>query len=402
MRGGTRLANIMDYLDWRGDLTMTASPFNEVDNLILSQLSYVNFEGIVPGMDSEVSISVKDASNLFFKKNSEKEIMSDLLVRISASLMKKMAQSQRFSNSRLSKYINRIDYEKQIQFSAINIILEDGTVYVAYRGTDDTIVGWKEDFNMSFMTTIPAQIEAVQYLTETAGSTNNKIRLGGHSKGGNLAVYSAVKCCPSIKENIIEVYNNDGPGFDKEMIFSREYKEMRNRIRTIVPQSSIVGMLLEHEEECMVVASKQKHIMQHYSIAWEVQGSQFVYVEGVTEESRRMEALLKTWINKMDVSERERFVDSLFYIFAQTEIKSSRDITKNKWRKIAAMRKIFKSMPSENRKALMKTVRLLITEGSKVFRAKSKQEELNGGLKVVFKKVVKNKNQQEDNKKFVN
>ncbi|ERI92661.1 hypothetical protein HMPREF1982_02270 [Clostridiales bacterium oral taxon 876 str. F0540] len=380
----------MDYLDWRGDLSMTVSQFNEVDNLILAQLSYVDFENIVPGIDSNKSISVKEASDLFFQIYEESKIMlEESVAKVSVCLMKKMAQCERFSKLRLSKYVNKIQYEEQKQFSAINIELNDETIYVAFRGTDDTLVGWKEDFNMSFMTTIPAQLEAVDYLTETTIGRKNKIRIGGHSKGGNLAVYAAVKCCSEIKENIIEVYNNDGPGFSREMINSIEYREIRNRIKTIVPQTSIVGMMLEHEEEYIVVSSKQKHIMQHYAMSWEVLGKQFVYVSGITEGSRRIDAILKAWLNNMDTDERERFVDSLFYIFEAADIKSPKDISKDKWAKIAAMRKVISSMPIENRQVLFKTIRFLLGEGSRVFRYRNKQNESGIDSKTDLSKMLK-------------
>lgn len=385
------MPNIMDYLDWRGDLPMTHSPFNEVDNLILAQLSYLNFEQIVPGIESKESISIKAASDLFFTGHDEVKIASEpTLIRVSAVLLKKMSQCDRFAQVKLSKFVNRIDYDEQKQFSAINYSLEDGTVYVAYRGTDETIVGWKEDFNMTFMTTIPAQMEAVQYLTETAGRENKKIRIGGHSKGGNLAVYAAVKCNHFIKDKIIEVYNNDGPGFNKEMITSKEYREMRSRIKTIVPQTSIVGMLLEHEEEYSVVESKQKHIMQHFTMSWEVLGNKFVYVDGVTEESKRMEAILKSWVNNMDIIERERFVDSLFYILESSDVKNARDLAKDKWRKIAAMRKIISSMPVENREALFKTIRLFISEGTRVVRERNKQSETSEASKSDLMRSIRN------------
>jgi hypothetical protein len=364
----------MDYLDWRGDLTFSQSEFNEVDNLILAQFSYVNFEDIAPDINSEGSISVKEVYEKFFKKYSDKEINhTGPVIKTAVELMIKMAQCRRFANARLSRYVNRIDYKEEKQFSAVNIHLEDDTVYVAYRGTDDTIVGWKEDFNMSFMTIVPSQIEAVLYLEETAVKHNKKMRIGGHSKGGNLAVYAAVKCSSAVKENIIEVYNNDGPGFEKEMILSLEYQNMKSRIKTIVPQSSIVGMLLEHEEDYIIVKSLQKHMMQHFAMSWEVLGKHFVYVDCITEESKMIDKILKTWVDKMTVEEREQFVDSLFYIFDQTDVKNIGDLVQNKWRKVTEIRKVIRSMPPENKDAIYKTIKLLLQEGSRLYKYRSKQ-----------------------------
>lgn len=187
------MANLMDYIDWRGDLTMEVSPFNEVDNLVLSHMTYVNFENIVPSLYEGGSISIRSASELFFQMYVEEVIEAQLtLTKMSAYLLRKMAQSHRFAQMKLTNYINIIDPLEMKQFSAITIELGDGTIYVAYRGTDNTIVGWKENFNMTFMSPVPAQMEAAIYLRETAGKTSGKLRVGGHSKGGNLAVYAAV------------------------------------------------------------------------------------------------------------------------------------------------------------------------------------------------------------------
>lgn len=384
------MPNIMDYLDWRGDLTMSVSPFNEVDNLILAQVSYINFKNIVHGIESEDSISVKEAAALFCEIHSGLEVKSwTSIVKVSVELLKKMARCPRFSDLKLSKYVDTIDYEEEKQFSAINIALEDGTVYVAYRGTDDTIIGWKEDFNMSFMPIVPAQIEAVKYLMDTAGKASRKIRIGGHSKGGNLAVFAAMKCPSYIKENIIEIYNNDGPGFDREIISSKEYKEIRDKIKTIVPQTSIVGMLMEHEEEYSVVKSNQKHIMQHYAMSWEVLGKQFVHVDSVTKESRMLDIILKAWVDKMGAAQRERFVDSMFCLLEALGIKSIKDLTNNKLRRMTQIGKIISSMPAENKEVLTKAIKLILMEGGKVLRYGNKQNEISSYARADSKKVIK-------------
>jgi len=371
-----KMPNIMDYIDWRGDLTMAKSEFNEVDNLILAMLAYVNLDDIVPPYYSLESISIKEASDLFFSKYSEKEILAEVsMTKMCPFLMRKMAESNRFSKLKLSRYVNKIDYREQKQFSAITIEFEDDTIYVAFRGTDNTIVGWKENFNMSFKTEVPAQLEAVRYLEYTTGRINKRIRIGGHSKGGNLAVYASVKASHNIKEKIIEVYNNDGPGFDKKMISSQEYKEMLAKIKTIVPQSSIVGMLLEHEEEYKIVKSNNNPIMQHNGMLWEVLGNKFVYVDSITKESKLLDVTLKSWVDKMEEAEREQFVDSLYYIFEATDVKNFGDLLNDKWHKLNEIRKVISKMAPKNREIISKTIKLLFKESSKVARNRNKIEQ---------------------------
>ncbi|MBU3805045.1 MAG: DUF2974 domain-containing protein, partial [Candidatus Cellulosilyticum pullistercoris] len=313
------MADIMDYLDWRGDLSFKQAAFNEVDNLILSQVAYVNFDGILPGIDCDDAMTLEEACQLFFKINDEKEVLKDKsFTRLAPILMKKMAQSERFKRLGLCKYKSQIDYETQKQFAAMHMILDDGTIYIAFRGTDDTIIGWKEDFNMSFMTPVPAQIEAVNYINQTTAHLKQEIRIGGHSKGGNLAIYAAVKCKEEIKARILKVYNNDGPGFNKQMIMSPDYQEMLTKIEKIVPQYSVVGMLLEHEEDYVVVKSKQIGLLQHDAMSWEVLGGQFVYSDELTRGSQILDDTLKAWINGLSEKERAQFVDSIFDILEAT------------------------------------------------------------------------------------
>jgi hypothetical protein len=363
------LANILDYMNWRGDLSLQQSGFNEVDNLILAQLSYVDFKNIVPAPGSTKSITLKEASRVFFSIYDIKEILAQVsLTKKSALVLEKMARCDRFANMKLSWYVNEIDPAENKQFSAINIGLDDGTVYVAYRGTDDSIVGWKEDLCMSFLSFVPAQVDAVRYLEETAGGTGKKLRIGGHSKGGNLAVYAAVKCSSEIKDRIIEVYNNDGPGFEREMTESEEYRQVRSKIRTIVPQSSIIGMLLEHEDEYAVIKSNTNGIRQHDPLSWEVLGKQFFYVDNLTQRSKFLDETLKAWVSKLDKSQREQFVESLFDVLEELQVKNIADFSRGKFRKLGGIIKAIGNMPPENKKVLSQTIRQLFAESGEVLR----------------------------------
>ncbi|AST89894.1 DUF2974 domain-containing protein [Sutcliffiella cohnii] len=368
------MGNMLDYLDWRGDLSFAQSPFNEVDNLILSQLAYVNFEGIVPPRGNDESISIKDAAEFYFKMYEEETIMNfGFLIRISVPLLKKLGESNRFGNARLSQYVNIIDLDEQKQFSAIHITLSDETIFVAFRGTDNTIVGWKENFNMSFMMPVPAQLEAVRYLNETVRGYDTKLRIGGHSKGGNLAIFASVMCQSQIKANILEVYNNDGPGFNREMTESKEYKEVLSRMKTIVPESSVVGMLLEHEEDYYVVKSSKTGFMQHDAMTWEVLGKGFVHVGHVTQESKLLDVTLKAWVNRMDKEQREQFVDAIAYVFHAANIESLDDLSRSKWKKASEMLIVINHMAPEHKEVLTKTLKLLFDEGRRVYKeAKSK------------------------------
>jgi len=357
------MANMMDYLDWRGDLTFEVSPFNEVDNLILAQLVYVDFEGIVPERereegsitqrnaqegsnfgdntesilrrnaqegsnfgDKEGGISLMDASEKFWAEHTREEILARVsMTKSAAFVMEKMAQTARFRDVRLWGYVNDISDEEQSQFAVVCIGLPDGSIYVAFRGTDNTITGWREDFNMGYLTETPGQLKAVDYLNGMAAQADRKLRVGGHSKGGNFAVYAAVKCDPVLQERILAVYSNDGPGFHKDMIESREYQRMLPKIHTILPESSIVGMLLEHRKNTKVVRSSHSGIQQHDATSWEVLGTQFVYVEEVAAQSVFLDETMKAWLYQLDGEERQQIVDTVFGMIEEADIRTVDD-----------------------------------------------------------------------------
>lgn len=368
------MGNMLDYLEWRGDLTFEQSPFNEVDNVILSQLSYANFDGIVPPEGSHADISITEAAKQYFDRYSEEQIQYyGYLLRSSVLLFKKLADTERFGDARMSQFQNVINLDETKQFAAMQIKLSDGTVFVAYRGTDDTLIGWKENFHMAFQSTIPAQLEAVRYLEETVKNHAYPLRLGGHSKGGNLAVYAAAMSDPGIQARIMEVYNNDGPGFAAEFFESEAYGSVREKIRTIVPQLSIVGMLLEHEEPQIIVKSSQSLLYQHDTFSWEVKGARFVHVDRVGKESLIIEAALKSWLNQLSPTERKQFVDNLFWIFEGADIRTTDDLTRAKWKSVLQMIRAL-NQSQEHKIVLARSLKMLFREGRKVIRSARKNQ----------------------------
>ncbi len=360
---------MMDYLLWRGDLLFREAPFNEVDNLIFSELVYVDFGNIVPGVDSNASITLKEASEEFFKHHTEEEIESKVSsTKMAAFLMREMAKTKRFGDVRLFRYIDDIDYKEQSQFCAVTLLLDDNSIFVSYSGTDNTIVGWRENFNMSFLDETPGQLKAVKYLNETISSDWEILRIGGHSKGGNLAVYAAVTCRESMQEKIAAVYCNDGPGFMGRKIDEWNYQKMLPKIHAFMPEASIVGMLLEHKADCTVVKSSASGPMQHDTMTWEVLGNSLVRVESVAEKSILLDQTLKAWIDKMDAKQREEFVDTLFEILEEGRIETVDDLANMKWKKFVELFKLSSALEHENQEILKRTLKLLLEESQKTIK----------------------------------
>ncbi len=358
------MANILDYLDWRGDLTFDQSPFNEVDNLLLSQLVYVDLEGIVPGPESREKIRVAEASRIFFATHDEKKILEKVsMTKTAMYVLKKMAESERYKDALLGGYVNDISIEEQSQFAVLCVYLGDRSLFVAFSGTDDTIVGWRENFNMGYLDATPGQKKAVAYLNNMVGIGQWKVRVGGHSKGGNLAVYSAVHCRPIIKRKIISVYSNDGPGFSKDMVASEAYQEMIPKIQTIIPESSIVGLILEHEEEVQVVKSTNVGVGQHDAMSWEVLGTHFVYTDKVAKQSVFIDETMRAWLMELNAVQREIIVEAVFEILDELNIRTVDDFTHLKFADIQEANKIRKNLPAGTQELLSHAIKLLFKTG---------------------------------------
>lgn len=304
------MANVFDYLTWRGDLRFTQDPPNAVDALVFSTLVYLRFEGSLVS-DPLRPITLRQAAEEFT------QIPDQLLhcrMKNDIRLLQEAAKTPRFADVRLVRYREQTVPEQDTQFAAITFLLDDGSTFLAFRGTDNTLVGWKEDFNMSFRQTVPSQLLALDYTREVFAEYGGDLRLGGHSKGGNLAVFAAARSGPMVQHWIRDVYNQDGPGFTQYMMGDPGYLAIVPKIHTYVPQSSIIGLLMEHEEPYTIIHSRQVSVMQHDTFNWEIRGKEFVTVEEITQESRYLDQTLKNWLNDMDYLERSRLVDAMFHV----------------------------------------------------------------------------------------
>ena len=355
------MANMMDYIDWRGDIPFSQVPLNEVDNLVLSAICYVDFEDVIPSPLNK-TVPLRWAVRSYLRRHrGEKAYLGAILPKQIIALAVKAAKSVRFGNLRVCGYVNHVSDDRQMQFSAMTYMLDDNTLFVAYRGTDDTIIGWKEDLNMSFMHPVPAQLEAVSYLDDVARERKENIYVGGHSKGGNLAVYALAKATPETKERVLGAFNNDGPGFNREFIESLDYETSREKIRTFLPESSIVGILLEHEEKYEVVKSSVNGVWQHDSLSWEVLGSSFIHLDDITEDSKSVDKTVKAWLERMSAEDREIFVDNIFNALASTQAKTLTDLNKDRKK----IRQAWGNLDSETKNAIYKYAKLLFKERTK-------------------------------------
>ncbi|MDR1747701.1 MAG: DUF2974 domain-containing protein [Spirochaetaceae bacterium] len=337
--GGVYMANIFDYLEWRGDIRQDQIPFNTVDYLILSRISYLPFDGIVPDDSGTESITIGEAAELFAKLRSGKNNPIDphIIWHDDIPFIAALGKSPRFSGLKLTRYVNIVDTAQEKQFSALTILGCDNFLFVSFRGTDNTIVGWKEDFNMSFLSNIPAQKEAVEYLNGTARAFSENMKLGGHSKGGNLAIYAASFCGEDVRSRITDIYTQDSPGFCEDVLSAAGYLEISGRIHAFVPQGSVVGMLFGHTGNYTVVKSTEKGILQHDIYSWEVIRDDMVRLETVTKGSTFMDKTMNEWITGLTPDQRRQFSDTIYTMLTATDSQTLQELTSSRLKNAIAM-----------------------------------------------------------------
>lgn len=365
------MASLFDYLDWRGDLTLEEAEFNEVDSLILAWLSYAALDGIVPAECSETdTITIEEAANRFLKTHDAEKILREVVsfTKTSVLLLQRLAGSPRFRNLRLTGFVNQIDYKKETQFCAMTVLLQKGRYAVVFRGTDEYLISWKEDLNMSFLPVVPSQNMALSYLENAAERIRGKLYVCGHSKGGNLAVYAGVRASYRTRRKILGIYNHDGPGFYDLNGLGEAFEEMLPRIHSFVPETAVVGMLLEQVGEHVVVKSNVKGLSQHDAMSWEVLGTHFVTVQSVSDTSRVVNDILKSWLREISNEERAVFVDTLYKILETTQARSIDDLNAEKGRIANVVLKEINGLDKDTRTMLGKVLSALFREGNQIIR----------------------------------
>lgn len=365
-----KMDDIYTYMKFRGDLDLKNHPLNEVDALIFSELSYIQFENIVPLVGEKGSITLAEAAKKYLPKEGKESIFYARYEK----LLKKMAECPRYAELQLSNYVSMIDEKERLQFSAIHIQIHPFLTFIAFRGTDETLVGWREDFDMSYKMPVPAQISAAEYVNLTTKGLFQKYYLGGHSKGGNLAIYSAVFCDSGIQNSIKAVYSFDGPGFHKKIADNEAYIKIKDRIHSFVPEASVVGMLMEYEEEYKVVKSYEIAIMQHEGLSWCVNGTKFETVESVDEFSNNVNVTLKGWMEKTNFEERKIMVTALFDILEIGGIQNVMDFKDIGVHNTTAMVKAAATLPKEQREIVGGLIKMWIAESRKTLVNVIKEE----------------------------
>lgn len=356
---------LFEYIEKYGDKSFTEQEFNEIDNVILSLVSYIDLTDIVP--KNKDVITLEEAANKFFRKYSERQLSSNIFsIRSAIRLFREIRNYKRYNSLLLHNYEKIVNENEQ--FGAICIDISDDLMYVSFEGTDEAVIGWKEDFLFAYKFPTPSQDDAIFYLEKVVGFKNKNIIVGGHSKGGNLALISSLYSSFWVKNKIIKIYNNDGPGVLKEQITSSTFLKIKDKYVHIVPQNSIVGILL-YNDNYKVITSTGLGIFAHDALSWQVNDTAFIGDELIKRSEDFRDALI-TWLEKYDEEERKKCIDELFMTLEDNNINSLIDIKKEK---ISSIYKIIKSsskISPDSKKMLSALFTLLFSDYSDIIKEK--------------------------------
>ena len=353
------MANLIDYVIWRGDLSFSASNFNAIDNMIFSEIAYMDYENIVFSFPSLDKIAFNKATDTLFNVVEKKDIVLGLILPHEViELADKIKDSNRYSKISMSNYINIISKEEKMQFSAMCFHINKNLIYIAFRGTDDTLIGWQEDLDMVHTFPVPSQKMASKYVNQIAELFPEcNLILGGHSKGGNLATYASIYCKKEVKQRIVNVYNNDGPGFNKGHLNLEKLKEVQNKIIRIIPKESIIGVVFDdYSGTTMIVDSKVKGLYQHDAFKWEILGNNFVLVDNLSDNSVKLDNAVTKMLEKMDHKERTLFAKNVFDFITLLNKNTLIDCQKD----VFGMLKYANTINPKNRKIFMELMYNLV------------------------------------------
>ena len=348
---------IFDYLDQVAYDSIYDTPFNELDMLMLTELTYLPFDQIVSDQ-----MSPDCTCRLFEAAEKVPQDSSMLVTKNRLKLLEKVASSTRFKNVKLMGYVNDIDPDVQKQFAAMIFKIKPDSYVLTFRGTDDSIIGWKEDFHMTYMDQVPAQKTAVNYLRKAMDALPGQFILTGHSKGGNLASYAASQIEPEYQERIQSIYSYDAPGLNHSVITSQGYQTISDKIKRYIPQGSIVGMMLETPKQAQIVKSTAiGGLAQHDTFTWQISDQTFVLLDNLNPDSLQVDKTLKNWVDSVSDEELKDFFDLFFGLILDAGISSINDLTKlENFNKILTVFENANALTDHEREMLTRLAKLLV------------------------------------------
>ena len=343
------MGNIIDFVKTQGAKSFEELPFTPVDAAVLCQLSYLKFEYLPENMTLLESAAAGERGKLF-----EDDRFGDL----QRDLYFEALFSRRYQNMRVSFVVSEKLEEPELCFCGMVFFPQGCTPAVVFRGTDEYIVGWKEDFEMAFISPVPSQIMSVYYLTFAAEKIEDRFFVCGHSKGGNLAIGAAVNSPAEVRDRIKFIYNLDGPGFRSDISERDGYAELRGRTMKLVPEKTFVGRLLQDTTVCSVVESKGLGLMQHAIFNWKVDKfGDFIFKE---ESLLSVRNRLSGNIASLSDDQLKCFVEALFSILKDADVENIVEFRKQWLKNSRKLLEAYSELDCKTRRLLRETVSELL------------------------------------------
>ena len=350
--GGVAMPNMFDYIKWRGDLSFSEKRPNEIDSIIFSMLVCIDLGKVCGGEELTFASAAENycTDGNYGSVNLGLIMPSENINRMFCE----SAKTKRYGNIKITDYDARTSDEECYQFAAVTFHMPAKQMMVIFRGTDDSIAGWREDCRLSFLDEIPAQRFAVEYLEMIAAKyPDEKIYITGHSKGGNLAIYSAVNCSDEIKPRIARAFCHDGPGLSYSMVNSTKYRAMQRKLSIFIPQSSYIGTMFEKGEKYTVINSTGRGLLQHDPYTWMLDGPKFERLPELSEKGKKNEEQFRARMRKMTADEKEEVVETLFSIVASTGAKTLTDFADGGVKRLTALVKGYSGLDKDKRELIV-------------------------------------------------
>ena len=345
------MSNLIDYLEEVKYLPFDQEPLNILDKVCINEIGYLTYEKWLSASDLKETINLHDYAE-------GKDLNPDysfMVTKERVDLAEAMVRSRRFAGLNLSDYCSVLDKEVEKQFAAMIFSLPElDYQQIVFRGTDDSVIGWKEDFQLTYSREIPAHRSAMAFLEKHLSNLSGHIVVSGHSKGGNLALYSAVQSSTVLREQIAELLLLDSPGLMKSLLEKPSYQELKPKMTVIRPQESVVGVMLYWDKTAKLVAADGIGIAQHNVLLWQVdlETNDFVYEDQPTDLSQRLKETFQEWIETLPNQELKQVCDLFFDTILDSGIESLDDIGIKTLPKLGQMLQEFGNLSDQQKKVL--------------------------------------------------
>lgn len=372
------MKNMLDYIKEFGHVSFEERAFSEIDALVLTELEYLPLEKVVPSDENgEDFVTVKEIAE--YMQEHKQELFDEnpmMITQERHEVSQVIADAPRFQSLKFFGVVSVWDKDTTKQFAAITVEVEPSVRLVVFRGTDDTLIGWKEDFLMTYSPLVAGQTDAKEYLAKQASLWDGDLMISGHSKGGNLAIYAAATQVEDVQLRIVDIFCFDSPGLYRSVLETKGYQNIVPLAMRYIPQDSLVGLMLESEVPYVIVKSNATGAMQHSAMTWEIEDGQFIKMEKLTKNSQLNDQTFKKWTESVSDEELELFWNVFFELLFSVGIDTVNDLYGQFMHYVQEFLKAAGDMDEEKRELLTRIALLLVSTRFEVWKDSLDMSEL--------------------------